>query len=134
MGWADRLAERRIVEATKIGAFDALPGAGRLLTMDEDELVPETLPVAYRVLRNAGCLPPEVAMCRQIVRLEHLFDAVTNQVEYQRLSRRLEYLRLQLGVARGVAVDFHVQPECRRKLRNGLDRQAKSEAQKRAET
>jgi len=62
----DELIERRIDEARRQGAFDDLPGAGRPLDLDDDRLVPEELRVAYRILKNAGYLPPEVEVLRDV--------------------------------------------------------------------
>lgn len=54
------IAEQKIAEAIARGELDALPGAGRPLELDDDRLVPEELRVAYRILKNAGCVPPEL--------------------------------------------------------------------------
>jgi hypothetical protein len=62
----DDLIERRIEEARRQGAFDDLPGAGRPLELDDDRLVPEELRVAWRILKNAGYVPPEVEALRDI--------------------------------------------------------------------
>jgi hypothetical protein len=56
----DLLAERKIAEALANGEFDDLPGAGQPLELDDDPLVPEELRLAYRILKNAGYVPPEV--------------------------------------------------------------------------
>jgi hypothetical protein len=62
----DDLIERRIDEARRRGAFDDLPGCGRPLELDDDRLVPEELRVAWRILKNAGFVPPEVEALRDI--------------------------------------------------------------------
>jgi hypothetical protein len=62
----DDLIERRIDEARRRGAFDDLPGSGRPLELDDDRLVPEELRVAWRILKNAGFVPPEVEALRDI--------------------------------------------------------------------
>ena len=64
------LAERKIEEAIARGEFDNLPGAGRPLELDDDPLVPEDLRAAYRILKNAGYVPPEVQTLNQIAELE----------------------------------------------------------------
>jgi hypothetical protein len=62
----DDLVESRIREAQDRGEFDRLPGAGRPLPDEDLAGVPHELRVAYRVLRNAGCLPPEVDALRDL--------------------------------------------------------------------
>jgi hypothetical protein len=64
------LAERKIEEAIARGEFDDLPGAGRPLELDDDPRLPEDLRVAYRILKNAGYVPPEVQTLNQIAELE----------------------------------------------------------------
>src|SRR5688572_2360260 len=66
MGPMDAIAERRILEAQARGDFDDLPGTGAPLQLDDDSLVAEDLRAAYRVLKNAGYLPPELEIHREI--------------------------------------------------------------------
>jgi len=66
----DFLAERRIAEAVSRGELDDLPGAGRPLDLDDGAFVPEELRVAYRILKNAGFVPPEVETLNEIAQLE----------------------------------------------------------------
>lgn len=69
------LAERRIEEAAARGEFDNLPGRGRPLELDDDALIPEDLRAAYRILKNAGYVPPEVEALNEIAQLEKLVHA-----------------------------------------------------------
>ena len=69
------LAERRIEEAIARGELDDLPGAGRPLALDDDALVPQELRLAYRILKNAGYVPPEVETLNEIAALERLVAA-----------------------------------------------------------
>lgn len=68
----DFLVEQKLLEAVSRGEFDHLPGAGRPLDLDDDPLIPEELRVAYRILKNAGFVPPEVETLNQIAALERL--------------------------------------------------------------
>ena len=56
----DFIAEKRIAEAIANGDFDDLPGSGKPLELDDDSLLPEELRLAYRILKNAGFVPPEI--------------------------------------------------------------------------
>lgn len=60
----DGIVEQRIQEAQARGEFDGLPGEGKPLELDDDRLVPHEVRVAYRILKNAGCVPPEVEALR----------------------------------------------------------------------
>jgi len=66
------LAEQRIAEAIAKGELDDLPGAGRPLALDDDAHVPEELRLAYRILKNAGYVPPELETVNEIAQLERI--------------------------------------------------------------
>ena len=55
-----RIAEERIARAAAAGRFDHLPGAGRPLDLGDQLLVPAEVRMTNRILRNAGCLSPEL--------------------------------------------------------------------------
>jgi hypothetical protein len=109
MQFLDAIAERRVREAIERGDLDDLPGAGKPLELDEDPLVlPQHLRTAYRMLKNAGFVPPEVELRREISRVEELIRAVTACDERSRGFRKLELLRLRLSASRrgnGPALD-----------------------------
>ena len=67
MGLLDLLADQKIAAALEAGEFDDLPGQGRPLDLDDDALVPEDVRVAYRILKNAGFVPPELDSRREAV-------------------------------------------------------------------
>ena len=97
----DALAESRILEAIERGELDDLPGAGRPLDLEDDRFVPPELRAAYRVLKNAGYVPPEVDALRQIADLERLLDAPpdasTRDTAHARLSLLRAYLEARPG-------------------------------------
>lgn len=88
----DAIAERRIREAQERGEFDDLPGAGAPLELDDDALVPEDLRAAYRVLKNAGFLPPELEVHHEIRDIEQLLLRASDGCERARLVSRINFL------------------------------------------
>lgn len=56
----DQWAERHIIDAQRKGEFEDLRGAGEPLLLEDDSHVPVELRAGYRLLKNAGCLPPEL--------------------------------------------------------------------------
>ena len=94
------LAEQRIEEAMRGGEFDNLPGAGKPLELDDDRMIPEESRVAYRLLKNAGFVPPELETRKEIADLHRLLATVTDEQEQQRAQRRLAVLQAALE-ARG---------------------------------
>jgi hypothetical protein len=89
----DFLAERKLAEAVSRGELDDLPGQGKPLELEHDPLVPEDLRLAYRILKNAGYLPPEVEQINEIGELERL---VSNDPSDQKAARKLALLRTSI--------------------------------------
>jgi len=92
------IAEQKILEALARGEFDDLPGAGRPLALDDDALVPEDLRLAYRILKNAGLVPPEVEARRELAELERLLfeDALPDETARARAAKKLVLLRTRI--------------------------------------
>ena len=93
----DFIAERRILEAQARGEFDDLPGAGAPLALDDDALVPEDLRAAYRILRNAGLLPPQFEPHREIREIEGLMLRIEDEDGRARLLSRINFLLSRTG-------------------------------------
>lgn len=102
----DQWAERHILDAQRNGAFDSLTGRGEPLLLDDDSHVPPELRAGYRLLKNAGCLPPEMQQRKDAIELVDLLKTVHIQSkEYQELSKKLALLELKLRQA-GINTDF----------------------------
>ncbi|HED1419088.1 TPA: DUF1992 domain-containing protein [Kluyvera georgiana] len=102
----DQWAERHITDALRRGEFDNLPGQGEPLVLDDDSAVPEELRSGYRLLKNAGCLPPELEQRKEAIALADILKGIRREdVRYQELSRRLTLLELKLQQA-GINTDF----------------------------
>lgn len=101
----DEIAERRIAEAIERGELDGVGPRGRI-ELDDDALVPEEMRLALRVLRNAGWLPEEVRLRREIADVEALL-ATLAPAERDRAGRRLALLRTRLA-ARGRELPLHM--------------------------
>ncbi|KPV39280.1 hypothetical protein AN478_12545 [Thiohalorhabdus denitrificans] len=88
------------------GTFDDLPGQGEPLELEDDSMVPQELRTAYRMLKNSGHLPPELAPNQEIKELEDLLEVVEDPAEAGRARARLRVLteRLQLGRGRGTSL------------------------------
>jgi hypothetical protein len=99
----DILAEQRIREAQERGEFNNLPGTGAPLAFDDDALVPEELRAAYRLLKNAGFVPPELEAHREIRELEQLLQSIEDDGRRNALLARINFLlaRSAAGKRRG---------------------------------
>lgn len=112
----DQLAEHHIQQARERGEFDDLPGAGKPLALQDDALVPEELRAGFRLLKNAGFLPPELQLVREIREVEQLLSCVQDGGERDRAERRLSCLRMQLSHYRGDGIDLAVERRYQDKL------------------
>jgi hypothetical protein len=93
----DFIAEQRIAEAVSKGELDDLPGAGQPLDLEDDKLVPEELRLAYRILKNAGYVPPELETLKEIEQLEALVaDGDSDAASRSRAIRKLALLRTRI--------------------------------------
>ncbi|HEX9204502.1 MAG TPA: DUF1992 domain-containing protein [Candidatus Deferrimicrobiaceae bacterium] len=117
------IAERRILEAMERGEFDDLPGKGKPLDLeDDDPMVPEELRMAYRMLKNAGMLPPELELRKEILRLSDLLDAVRDEGERRARRRELDYKLMKLNLMRQRPVFLEGLPEYKERVLQKLSR------------
>ena len=89
------IAEKRIRAAQEEGQFDNLPGKGKPLNLDEDSSVPEDLRLMFKILRNAGCLPTEMAMRKEIYNVRQLLNAAIDEETRREMQRELNSLLLK---------------------------------------
>jgi hypothetical protein len=101
-----RIVEERIKRAQEDGAFDNLPNKGKPLNLDDDSSIPEDLRLAFKVLKNAGCLPIEMELRKEIFSLQQLMNAAIDTETRQNLRRELNLLILRFNMQRpkGAAV------------------------------
>ncbi len=102
----DLWAERHISDAQRKGEFDNLPGSGEPLVLDDDSHIAPELRAGYRLLKNAGCLPPELEQRREAVELTDLLKGIRkDDPRHSELSRRLALIELKLRQS-GMNTDF----------------------------
>jgi hypothetical protein len=89
------IAEEKIQEAIRRGEFDNLPGKGKPLPPDELDKVPEELRIGYKLLKNAGFLPEEMQLRKEMLTLNDLLAACRDEGERARLQRELSMKRLR---------------------------------------
>lgn len=96
----DKIAEQKISESIKRGEFNNLPGHGEPLRLDDDTMIPEELRAVYRLLKNAGYLPADLQLRKDIKSIEVLLAKTENREQHQQLSKQLQYLLLRLGITK----------------------------------
>jgi DnaJ homologue, subfamily C, member 28, conserved domain len=110
------LAERRILEAMERGDFDRLPGSGKPLRLEDDSLVPGDLRIVYKVLKNAGVLPPELELRKEILTLRDLLRTVEDDAERRRRTREMNRKLIHLELLRGRPANLDPFPEYRERV------------------
>jgi hypothetical protein len=99
----DKLAEERIREAMDRGEFDDLPGKGQPLKLENDHHLPADLRMAYKILKNADCLPPELELRKDILTMETLLAGMPDTEEKYRQMKKLNMLIMKLNMTRNVS-------------------------------
>jgi hypothetical protein len=100
----EKIVEERIRRAIENGDFEDLSGAGEPLILEDDSSVPEDLRLAYKILKNAECLPPEIELRRDIATTEDLLAAIPDTAEKYQLLKKLNFLILKLNAMRRTAI------------------------------
>jgi len=99
-----KIVEERIREAQRKGEFDNLEGSGKPLDLAADQTVTEELRLAYKILKNADCLPPEVELKKEIRQTEELLAGMGETAEKYRMMKKLNYLILKLNTLRNTSI------------------------------
>ncbi len=90
------IAERRIRQAMEEGAFENLEGKGRPLIFEDDSMIPPDLRMAYKILKNAGFVPPAVQNDKEIKQALDLLEELDDERE-----RYTQVTKLNLMITKG---------------------------------
>lgn len=93
-----KFIEQRIKEAIENGEFDNLPGQGEPLPLEDDSHLPDDLRLAYRILKNADCLPPELQEKKDIRQMEDLLESIPDEKEKYKLIKKINYKIMRLNM------------------------------------
>ena len=106
VGFIERLAEQRILEAQRKGEFNDLAGKGKPLELADHSDVPEDLRMAYHVLKNANVLPPQAELLKDIRILEDLLKHVEDEGERKSLAKSLQWKMIRLDMLKRRSMDL----------------------------
>ena len=101
-----KIVEERIRRAQKKGEFENLEGTGKPLNLADDQAVAEELRLAYKILKNADCLPPEIEVKKEIQQTEALLAGMTDTAEKYHTLKKLNFLIMKLNTLRGASIKF----------------------------
>ena len=102
----NKIVEERIRKAQKKGEFENLEGSGKPLDLLQDQTVAEELRLAYKVLKNADCLPPEIELKKEIQQTEELLSGMGETATKYRTLKKLNFLIMKLNTLRNTSIEF----------------------------
>ena len=111
-----KIAEQRIRNAMEQGEFDNLRGMGKPLQFEDETWIPEDLRSAYRILKNSGCIPPELELIKEVLSLRDLIDTIDEDTDRLRKIRELNFKLLKLNELRKKPLRLDRFPEYEAKL------------------
>lgn len=101
------IAERKIQQAMTEGTLlDLSHWKDKPLPPDDMVNVPADLRMAYRLLKNAGYVPEEIVMQKEITRIEQLLATCTDEQEKVRQLRKISCLKTKLEGRMGRAIQL----------------------------
>ena len=101
------IAERKIQQAISEGTLaDLSHWKNKPLPPDDMADVPEDLRMAYRLLKNAGYVPEEITLQKEITRIEQLLATCTDEKEKVRQLRKISCLKTKLEGRMGRAIQL----------------------------
>lgn len=85
----EKLVEQKIREAMAEGEFDDLEGSGRPINLAEYFATPAELRAGYAVLKNAGVVPEEMQIMKEVNALKKQIESCQDEEELSRLKKRM---------------------------------------------
>lgn len=98
MSYFRRVAEEKIQQAMRQGKLANLSGRGKPLPVEDYSGVPEDLRIGFKILKNAGVLPPEMELRKEILTLRDLVSACTDLEQEKLLQQKLKHKILRYRI------------------------------------
>ncbi len=106
----EKIVEKRILKAQKKGEFENLLGTGKPLVFEGNSFVSEELRLAYKILKNADCVPPEIELKKEIKQTEDLLVGMQETSEKYRILKKMNFLIMKLNAIRNTSI-AHEMPQ-----------------------
>jgi len=95
----DEQIAQSLRDAQRSGELQSAPSWGKPLNLNDGyEQTPEELRMAFKALKDAGFVPPEVETMKQIAALREAIAADPDTPDAQAMRRRLSELQQQLAL------------------------------------
>ena len=121
-----KIVEERIRKAQRKGKFENLEGSGKPLDLLNDQGVAAELRLAYKILKNADCLPPEIELKKEIQQTEELLSGMGETAAKYRTMKKLNFLIMKLNTMRNTAIEFEAPQKYSDKMIEKLESSASS--------
>ena len=110
------IADRKICEALEKGHLNIESWHNKPLPISNDNMIPCELRMAYKILKNAGYLPPEIETKKEIQQIEDLLATCEDERIRVKQIKKLNYLVLKLNTMKGDTANIEGQEEYYRKI------------------
>jgi hypothetical protein len=110
------IAERKISEAIQKGQLDVVGWRNKPLPINNHNLVPEELRMAHKILKNAGYLPPEIEIKKEIQQIKDLLAACEDECTRVKQIKKLNYLVMKLNTMKGDSANIESQEKYYRQV------------------
>lgn len=110
------IAEQKIAQAMKEKDLTESEWKNRPLPLEDDSFVPDDLKMAYKMLKNAGYVPPEVEERKEIQRLEDLISRTEDEHERVKQMKKLSVLLMKVDAKRSTTSSIANQEDYYRKV------------------
>jgi hypothetical protein len=104
----ETIVEERIRSAQRQGMFDNLQGKGLPLPEDTMSGVNDELRLAYRMLKNADYLPPELSLKKEIQTTQSILNHMTDPQKKYKAIKKLNFLIMKLNITRNQSPEFEI--------------------------
>ena len=94
----EKLVEQKIREAMAEGEFDDLKGSGEPINLAEYFATPAELRAGYAVLKNAGVIPEEMQIIKEVNALKKQMESCKDEEELSGLKKRMTEKMLQYSL------------------------------------
>jgi hypothetical protein len=117
----EQIIEKKIIKAQKEGKFNDLDGAGKPLKDDELLSIPDDLKIAYRILKNADFLPPEIELKKEIKKTEELLSKTFDLDKKYKIIKKINFLVMKLNMLQNKSTDFEMPQHYLEKLTEKME-------------
>jgi hypothetical protein len=90
---------RKLAEAEQTGELRSAPSFGKPLAVDDGwEMTPDEFKMPFKILKNAGIVPPEVELFHERARIRESLHSATDEDARRALHKQLTELEHRLSL------------------------------------